>query len=96
LSCKPPNTTYGIVFPETENLTPSSDVALNIDTPKSINNHLFHRQKLVHSSQATSNIILQRPFHPKTDVAAVDAMTEVGAADLSRLLQSKRNECRSV
>ncbi|CEI68627.1 unnamed protein product [Fusarium venenatum] len=44
---------HGIVSPETENLTPSSDIALNIDTPKSIYNHLFHRQKLVHSSQAT-------------------------------------------
>jgi hypothetical protein len=96
LSCKPPTNRPVIVSPETEILTPSSDVAFNNDTPKTINTSVFHRIKHLHSSQALKNIILQRPFRPKTDVAAVDAMTEVGAADLSRLLQTKRNECRSV
>jgi chromatin modification-related protein VID21 len=37
---------------------------------------------------------VEHSFRPQTDDAITDAMTEVGHADVSRLLQSKRNECK--
>jgi hypothetical protein len=37
-----------------------------------------------------------RTKNSKTDVAAVDAMTEVGGIDLSRLLHSKLNESHAI
>lgn len=52
----------------------------------------FHRRASRASSQTTSLAILRHPFRLQTDVAPADAMTEVGHTDLSRLLQSKRNE----
>ncbi|KAJ3494326.1 hypothetical protein NLG97_g4149 [Lecanicillium saksenae] len=64
----------------------SVDAASN--TTLFIDSHvLFHLQK-------PRSSFPQHPFRSQTDVATADAMTEVGHADLSRLLQSKRNECQ--
>lgn len=46
------------------------------------------------STPSTSSWLLGHLFGPQTDAAVADAMTEVGQADLSRLLQTKRIEYR--
>lgn len=56
----------------------------------------FHLLRSRISSRTISTDSLDIPFSSKTDVAATYAMTEVGPADRTRFLRSKRDEFKSV